>query len=40
MRAPLTQPNRDCGPPMEAIISGIVMKGPTPTIFAMFRAVA
>ena len=40
MSAPVSQPSMDCGPPMEAINSGIVMKGPIPTMFDMFRAVA
>ena len=40
MSAPVSQPSMDCGPPMEAISKGIVMKGPMPTMLAMFRAVA
>src|ERR1700733_16179211 len=40
MSAPVAQPSKDCGPPMEAIISGMVMKGPMPTMLEIFRAVA
>lgn len=29
-----------CGPPIDAMISGIVMNGPTPTMLLMLRAVA
>src|ERR1700689_3487305 len=38
--APVAQPSSDCGPPIEAISSGMVMKGPTPTMLDMFSAVA
>ena len=40
MIAPTTQPRMAWGPPMAAMISGIVMNGPIPTIWAMFSAVA
>ncbi len=29
-----------CGPPIDAMISGIVMNGPTPTMLLMLSAVA
>src|SRR5450759_4383900 len=35
-----TQPSMACGPPIAAISTGMVMKGPTPIIVDMFRAVA
>src|ERR1035441_1320508 len=34
------QPSMACGPPIAAISTGMVMKGPTPIIVDMFRAVA
>src|SRR5207244_10982925 len=40
MSAPTDQPSSDCGPAIAAINRGIVMKGPTPTMLAMLRAVA
>src|SRR5579863_7228704 len=40
MSAPVSQPSMDCGPPMEAINSGMVMNGPIPTMLDMLRAVA
>ena len=38
--APRIHPSMACGPPMEAIISGIVKNGPTPTMYDMFMDVA
>src|SRR5216117_2920012 len=38
--APSTQPSMHCGPPIAAMISGIVMNGPTPTMLLMLSAVA
>ena len=38
--APNSQPSMHCGPPMEAMISGMVMNGPTPTMLDMLRAEA
>jgi hypothetical protein len=38
--APRIQPSTACGPPIEATMSGMVRKGPTPTMFDMFMAVA
>ena len=32
----MTQPSIACGPPMAASASGIVRKGPTPTMFSTF----
>ena len=40
MNAPVTHPSMDCGPPMVAIKSGMVMNGPIPTMLEIFRAVA
>ena len=37
---PTSHPSMHCGPPMEAMISGMVMNGPTPTMLLMLRAVA
>src|ERR1035441_10562495 len=34
------QPSMACGPPIAAISTGMVMKGPTPIIVDMFKAVA
>src|SRR6266852_162414 len=39
-RAPKIQPSMACGPPIALIIKGMVMKGPTPIMSIMFRAVA
>src|SRR5437588_10587257 len=38
--APSTQPSMACGPPMAPMMSGMVMKGPTPIMSIMFSAVA
>ena len=38
--APAIQPNIAWGPPMVAMMSGIVMNGPTPTIWDMFTETA
>src|SRR6516165_3175920 len=38
--APSSQPSMHCGPPMEAMINGMVMNGPTPTMLLMLSAVA
>ena len=35
-----SQPSSACGPPSAVINSGIVMNGPMPIMFDMFRAVA
>jgi hypothetical protein len=35
-----SHPNIACGPPSAVMSSGIVMKGPTPIMFVMLRAVA
>ena len=40
MSAPVSHPSMDCGPPIEAINSGMVMNGPIPTMLVIFRAVA
>src|SRR4051812_6638358 len=37
---PSSHPSMHCGPPIALIISGMVMKGPTPTMLHMLRAVA
>ena len=36
----ISQPIIACGPPSADISSGMVMNGPMPTMFVMFRAVA
>src|SRR3990172_389973 len=38
--APTNQPSIACGPPMAPTMSGMVMKGPTPTMSIMLSAVA
>src|SRR5437588_5998128 len=38
--APSTQPSMACGPPMAPMMSGMVIKGPTPIMSIMFSAVA
>src|SRR5271154_161919 len=38
--APSTQPSMHCGPPIDAMMSGMVMNGPTPTMLLMLSAVA
>ena len=40
MTAPSTQPSMHCGPPIDAMMSGMVMNGPTPTMLLMLSAVA
>jgi hypothetical protein len=35
-----SQPTSACGPPSADIRSGMVMNGPTPIMFDMFKAVA
>ena len=40
MTSATSQPSRACGPPSAVISSGIVMNGPMPIMFDMFRAVA
>jgi hypothetical protein len=37
MIAPQIHPSSACGPPIAPKISGIVMNGPTPTMFNMFE---
>src|SRR5438309_1525147 len=36
---PASHPSMHCGPPMAAMIRGIVMNGPNPTMLVMLRAV-
>src|SRR5207248_8897027 len=38
--APRIQPSMACGPPMAPTMRGMVMKGPTPIMSIMLRAVA
>ena len=38
--APITQPSMHCGPPIAAMINGMVTNTPTPTMLLMLSAVA
>src|SRR6185436_15427586 len=40
MSTAITQPSMACGPPSADMRRGIVMKGPIPIMFDMFKAVA
>ena len=40
IKTPTSHPSMHCGPPIVAMIRGMVINGPIPTMLDMFRAVA